>query len=202
MRKIIVSVIFVASLAFPVVYAGAADKPAVAAKAAAVETKKAATSATTKEAQKTVTPAAAEVKKEMTKEDYIKSIGTTMDSMQEIKGLVPGLNAETGTDGKNFYTYEGAKLEDLDKEKLENLYSRVMSEASRLRTDRLTRQLDAIRRTEQLNRQTRELSKIQRMQKQQTQMNKTYRPPVQAPKVYTPPKTQKTYYAPPTSTRR
>jgi hypothetical protein len=116
------------------------------------------------------------VKSELTKPEMIERIQKNLDSFNEIVGLVPGLKKETDAKGKVSYTYQGSKLEDLSKEQLAKVYSRVNNEAVRLRTDRLNKQLATIRRAEQITKQTR-------------QSNPVYKAPT---KPYQPPKIPKT----------
>ncbi len=89
-------------------------------------------------------------KKIYTKEEMVTQIKKILDIEEEILNFIPGLKKATTEKGESFYTYEGLKLEELDKEKLSKIFTRVRQEATRIRTDRLSRQLETIRRAQQL----------------------------------------------------
>lgn len=97
-----------------------------------------------------VTPKAALPKKTYTKEEMIVDVKETLDDEEELLNFIPGLKKATTEKGESLYTYEGMKLEELDQEKLRKIFTRVRQEATRIRTDRLSRQLETIRRTQQL----------------------------------------------------
>lgn len=89
-------------------------------------------------------------KKTYTKEEMIAHIKETLDHEEEILNFIPGLKKATTEKGESLYTFEGAKLEELNNEKFDKLFSRVNQEATRIRTDRLNRQLETIRRAQQI----------------------------------------------------
>ncbi len=91
-------------------------------------------------------------KKELTKPDIIEHIKGSLDHFDEILNFVPGLQKYTDAAGKATYKYQDKPLEDLDKDQLMKLYFRVSNEAVRLRTDRVNKQLETIRRSEQASR--------------------------------------------------
>jgi len=95
-------------------------------------------------------PKVASPKKVYTKEEMIARMKKTLDHEEGVLSFIPGLKKSTTEKGESFYTYEGLKLEDLDKEKLGKIFTRVNQEATRIRTDRLNRQLENIRRAQQL----------------------------------------------------
>jgi len=89
-------------------------------------------------------------KKAYTKEEMVADVKETLDDEEELLNFIPGLKKATTEKGESLYTYEGMKLEELDQEKLRKIFTRVRQEATRIRTDRLNRQLETIRRTQQL----------------------------------------------------
>ena len=124
---------------------------------------------------------AAEPEKPLTRADKLKSIQGNLENLPEILSFVPGIKKEADAAGKATYTYQGKKIEDLDDEQLGKLYARVGNEGVRLRTERLNRQLDTIRRAEQVNRQNRQLMLPPRVPT----------PPYQPPKIPQIPQTPK-----------
>ena len=59
--------------------------------------------------------------------------------------FVPGLKEMQDADKNIYYTYNGTKLEDLDNATLNRIFNRVRNEALRLRTERLQKQLNAMK---------------------------------------------------------
>ncbi|MFA5144182.1 MAG: hypothetical protein WC522_08500 [Candidatus Omnitrophota bacterium] len=90
---------------------------------------------------------------ELTKEELLGRIKKNLDRAGEIINFVQGLKKETDAAGNVIYTYNGKRLEDLDAEALAKLFSRVGTEAVRIRTEKLNKQLENIRRAEQISRQ-------------------------------------------------
>jgi len=95
-------------------------------------------------------PKVAPPKKAYTREEMIADIKEILDDEEEILNLIPGLKKTTTEKGESFYTYEGLKPEELDKEKLGKIFYRVRQEATRIRTNRLNEQLENIRRNQRL----------------------------------------------------
>ncbi|MDP3804577.1 MAG: hypothetical protein Q8Q87_03375 [Candidatus Omnitrophota bacterium] len=89
-------------------------------------------------------------KKEMTKDEILTELKETLKDEEEILDYIPELKKGRGEDGKEFYTYQGARLEDLEKEKLEKILGRVNNQAVMIRTDRINRQLEVIRQTQRI----------------------------------------------------
>ncbi|MFA6141822.1 MAG: hypothetical protein WC738_00810 [Candidatus Omnitrophota bacterium] len=85
-----------------------------------------------------------------TREEMIADVKEILDDEEEILNFVPGLKKSVAEKDKSLYTYEGLKLEDLDKEKLKKMFTRVRQEAARLRANRLNEQIENIRRNQQL----------------------------------------------------
>jgi hypothetical protein len=90
-------------------------------------------------------PPKAKAAKDMTTEELAAEIADILDTDEEIGSFIPGLKKEKDNLGKTFYTYNGVKLERLDRGKLEKLFIRVRQERVRIRTERITRQLESIR---------------------------------------------------------
>jgi len=93
--------------------------------------------------------------KDMSKEEIISGMVRTLDREDSILSMIPGLKEETGEGGKGYYTYHGTGLDDLDKETLENIYVRVHQEGLRIRTGKLERQLETVRKVEAVQRVSR-----------------------------------------------
>lgn len=125
----------------------------------------------------------AQPKKEFTRDEKMKAIKSNLDSFGEITNSVQGLKKEADASGAAFYTLQGTKIEDLNDDALDKLFSRVNTEAVRLRTDRLNRQLETIRRANEITRMNRQATAV-------PNIPKTYTPPYQAPAIPKPvPKT-------------
>ncbi len=87
-----------------------------------------------------------------TKEDIAKQIKDELDSEDELLNFIPEIKKVKDEDGKESYIYKGLKLEDLDMETLEGLLIRVNNQALVIRTDRINRQLETIRQTQNVQR--------------------------------------------------
>ena len=135
---------------------------------------------------------AAKPKKELTKAEMVEHIKGNLDRLEEILNFIPGLTKETDPAGNMTYAYKGKSLEDLDQEELTKLYGRVSNEAVRLRTERLNRQLESIRRANEITRQVRQGIPVPQIPA----------PPPKSPAVYTPPQPPRTLPVPATSPRR
>ena len=85
---------------------------------------------------------------------------TEKRTIEEILNFIPDLKKQVDSGNKTSYTFQGKPLEDLDKETLDKLFGRVRNEAVRIRTERVSKQLDFIRRMEQFNRQNRQMNSI------------------------------------------
>ncbi|MFH0763434.1 MAG: hypothetical protein V1927_00315 [Candidatus Omnitrophota bacterium] len=83
------------------------------------------------------------VPKEVTKEELLSHMKGLLDHEEGALNFIPELKkVKIGED--NFYTYQGVKLEDIDKEKLMKIFSRIQGEIGRIRTERLNKQLESI----------------------------------------------------------
>ena len=87
---------------------------------------------------------------EMTKEEVVKSVKTVIDTEEGVLDTFPAVKKEKAADGTVSYTYQGVKLEELQREMLVKLLGRVRSEAVRIRTERISRQLTAIKQAENI----------------------------------------------------
>ena len=92
-------------------------------------------------------------RKDLTKEELIQYIKDRLDREEGVLNFVPELKKETDAAGNMYYAYQGTRLENLDKEKLDKLFLRVQNELVRIRTERLNRQLESIRRIQRLTTQ-------------------------------------------------
>lgn len=98
----------------------------------------------------TAAPKVVPPKKTYTKEEMIADLKENLDDEEEILNFIPGLKKITTEKGESYYTYEGLKLEDLDKEKLNKIFTRARQETTRIRTNKLNEQLENIRRNQRL----------------------------------------------------
>ncbi len=124
----------------------------------------------------------------VSKGEMVEVIKRRVKAYSQIPFLIPGFSVEETAEGEKEYYYaaEGnipARLEDLDKETVQNLFRRVNNEATRLNTERLMRQ---IQQQDQIMRQMRQQQQQQQIQQQQ-QMQQQQQPPAQPPRVYVPP---------------
>jgi CxxC motif-containing protein len=85
-------------------------------------------------------------RKDMTKSELAAEISKNLDREESILNLIPGLEKKVDPNGKEYYAYQGKKLDDLDKDTLDKILGRVRNEALRIRTDKLNRQLETVRR--------------------------------------------------------
>ncbi len=89
--------------------------------------------------------------KDMSKEELIERIVSLLDDNSDILAYVPQIKTDKDADGNIYYTFtldSGMikRLQELDKSTLVTLAGRVGSEANRLNNERITRQLETIRR--------------------------------------------------------
>ena len=88
--------------------------------------------------------------KKYTKDEMVNTIKDILDDEEEMLGFMPSMKKETDEKGLAIYRFDGTKLEDLDDVILKKLFNKVRQEVTRIRTDRLNRQLENIRRNQQL----------------------------------------------------
>ena len=89
------------------------------------------------------------VKKEFTKEEMLEHVLFTLEHEEEVLNYIPELRKEKGPEGKFVYRYRGVRLEDLDEKNMREAFRRINNEASRIRMERLNKQLENIRRSQQ-----------------------------------------------------
>jgi hypothetical protein len=85
----------------------------------------------------------------MTVQELVDGITKILDRSHDVMNYVPGFKQVKDPEGKEYYTYNGTRLEKVDKEKLASLYRRVRQERTRLNTERINRQLDTIQQAQQ-----------------------------------------------------
>ena len=119
-----------------------------------------------------------EPRKEFTKEEIVTHMKGILDREPNVLNFVQGLE-RANAGGESFYTYQGVKLEELDKEKLNKLFSRIKNEAVRIRTERLSRQLESINQANIIAQQAARNAQVPV-------------PPPQPPKIIQPPNIPKT----------
>lgn len=105
----------------------------------------------------------AAVKKELTKEETVTNLKTTFKRYPEVLGVIPGLKVDRDADGNAYYTYNGVKLDELDKETLRKIYTRARSEVTRIRIEKLNRQLESIRQGQAAARAAEQASRVSRV---------------------------------------
>ena len=95
-----------------------------------------------------------QVETELSREDMIGEINEMLGDNEDILSVVPLLRKNIDEKGNAYYTYdvEGMteRLEDLSSLDLDNLYMRILTESSRLNTQRILQQLEQIRRTQRV----------------------------------------------------
>jgi hypothetical protein len=77
-------------------------------------------------------------------------LNESLGETEDLIGVIPGLKAVTDRYGKVGYTYGGVAMESLSKEDLTKLLSRVRQALVKIRTDRIQKQLEIIKRTEKI----------------------------------------------------
>lgn len=87
-------------------------------------------------------------KKEMTRQETMDEISKSLADNEEIFNMVPGLSSQKGEDGKVSYAFKASGLESLSKEDLDKLLVKVHQALVRIRTERIQRQIDAVRRAD------------------------------------------------------
>jgi hypothetical protein len=103
-------------------------------------------------AEKTALPETKLEKKEMTQDETLADLKESIGENDELFDIIPELKSEKDTGGKFHYTFNGIKLEELSKEDLGKLATRVRQTLVKLRTDRIERQLETVRRVQNIQR--------------------------------------------------
>lgn len=101
-----------------------------------------------------------EARKDLSNAVVAKLITGTLDHEVKVVNFIPGLKKEKDEAGKNFYTLQGVRLENLNRKELDALFNKIQNEATRIRTERLNAQLESIRQAEQANRAAQQASRI------------------------------------------
>lgn len=118
--------------------------------------------------------------KEMTKEEILERLNTIFKYRLDIRAAVEGIAVEQdGT--SDYYTFNGVRLEDLDKDTLFGVLKLVNQQIA----------LKNIRNLQKTQKQLKQIKNLHQLD-QNKRMIQRYETP-SAPKVYTPPKTQKPY---------
>lgn len=102
---------------------------------------------------------------EMATEKFVEYIKELLDYEDEVLAAIPELKKEE--DG--FYTYNEVRLEELDREKLDALYSRIQNELNRIRLERLNAQLESIRQAQQAIRAVQQIQQPEAVARQAQQ---------------------------------
>ena len=83
--------------------------------------------------------------KDMTAPELIAEINEMLDDESEIISMIQGLSQGQDPEGNSYYLYQGSRMEALNRDLLEKLATRIAQERTRLRTERINRQLETIR---------------------------------------------------------
>lgn len=103
-------------------------------------------------AKKTEAPKAHVPKKDMTREEMALELREELGSYEELFDLFPDIKSKKGDNGNVYFTFKGIKIEDMTKEDIDNLLTKVRQALTKIKTDRIERQLEIVRRVERLNR--------------------------------------------------
>lgn len=123
--------------------------------------------------------------KDMTVEELAERLSKLLDLRPEVMDFVPGFGKGTDPDGKRFYTYNGARIDSLEKGKLMILFNGVTQELARLNTERTAKQLESIQRGHQTAMTASQASRI-------TPVVAPPQPPPSQPRAVEPPKVPQT----------
>ncbi len=85
---------------------------------------------------------------DMTASELAERISDALAADPEIIDFVPGLKAEKDAQGKEYYTFQGKRLDTLSRSELQPILNRVLNESARLRAERINRQLEMIQRSQ------------------------------------------------------
>ena len=132
--------------------------------------------------------------KDMSKSELIAEINEMLEDEDEVRAMIQGLSQGQDPDGNSYYLYQGARIEDLDKELLGKLATRIAQERTRLRTERIKRQLETIRNAQRAADIARQVSRPMTPPAQPPPL-----PPPQPPRVTLPPRIPQTPRPPETN---
>ncbi|MBN2453779.1 MAG: hypothetical protein JXB40_05945 [Candidatus Omnitrophica bacterium] len=88
---------------------------------------------------------------DMTQAEISHDMAKILDSYEEVINFIPGLTKETDSSGEIFYKYKGQKIDVIDRKTLEKVYNRIRQERTRIRIDRINRQLESIRNAQRIS---------------------------------------------------
>lgn len=94
----------------------------------------------------------AEAPKDMTREEMISELKEELKFNEELFDLFPDIKSKKDGDGNIYFTLKEIKIEDMPKEDIDNLLIKVRQALTKIKTDRIERQLEIVRRVERLNR--------------------------------------------------
>ena len=100
------------------------------------------------ESSQTTAPKVQAPVKEVTKEELLAELKEGLAGNEDLFDMIPGLKVEKDAAGKVFYTFKGAKLEDLPKDDLNGLFAKSHQAIVRVRTERIQRQLETVANTQ------------------------------------------------------
>ena len=107
------------------------------------------------EARKVEAPKANTAKKAMTREGKIAELTEDFASTDELFSVVQGLKAEKDKLGKVSYTFKGMKVENLSEEDMDKLLTQVKQALVKIRSDRITKQLETVKQAQRIHDMTR-----------------------------------------------
>ena len=90
--------------------------------------------------------------KDMTREDMVDELKTDLADNEELFDMMPDIKAGKDDKGVNYFTINGAKIENLSDEMLKQVFTRVRQAVIKIRTDRIQQQLDMVRQAERAQR--------------------------------------------------
>jgi hypothetical protein len=88
------------------------------------------------------------LKKEMTKDETLAQLKKEIATSDEIFNAVQGLKSEKDSKGNIIYTLNGVTIDNLSKEDLDKLLTRVRQSLVKIRTDRIQKQLETVKRAQ------------------------------------------------------
>lgn len=96
----------------------------------------------------------------MTKEELLVHIKERLRVTEEIADFIPGLKKEKDPAGALYYTYNGIRIDDLDRDTLDKLFGRIQTESVRINTERINKQLESIRQAQQAQQAAQQAARI------------------------------------------
>lgn len=93
---------------------------------------------------------ARKARSKMTREELLADIKYDVESEEDILDYIPSLKKSKDADGNDVLTFNGVKIGDLNRADLEKLSVTVGQVSTRVRTDKIQRQMETIRQTQAL----------------------------------------------------